>query len=120
MAAEALWIKASGWVGQACFFSRFFVQWWASERAGRSVAPEIFWWLSAGGAVLLAVYSVPRGEVVLLPGYLATLCMALELSNQTDGANAGRCRCLHRIWRSLPARWRRPRSVSACPPRAGC
>ena len=27
------------WIGQACFFVRFLVQWIASERAGESVAP---------------------------------------------------------------------------------
>ncbi|HPF15211.1 MAG TPA: lipid-A-disaccharide synthase N-terminal domain-containing protein, partial [Planctomycetota bacterium] len=37
---------ALGWLGNVGFFSRFFVQWLASERAGRSVAPQAFWWLS--------------------------------------------------------------------------
>jgi lipid-A-disaccharide synthase-like uncharacterized protein len=78
MAPDTWWVVACGWAGQACFFSRFFVQWWVSERAKRSVAPPLFWWLSALGAVLLSIYSVPRGEAVLLPGYLITLCIYLR------------------------------------------
>lgn len=46
-----------GWIGQALFFSRFLVQWLASERAGRSVAPPIFWWFSLVATVLLGLYS---------------------------------------------------------------
>ncbi|QDU66300.1 lipid-A-disaccharide synthase N-terminal domain-containing protein [Engelhardtia mirabilis] len=61
-----LWI-ALGWTGQAMFFSRFLVQWWHSERAGRSVAPISFWWLSLVGTVLVGGYTFQRGEAVLLP-----------------------------------------------------
>ena len=49
-----LWVAALGWVGQVCFSGRVLVQWIASERAGRPVAPRVFWWLSASGAVLLS------------------------------------------------------------------
>jgi lipid-A-disaccharide synthase-like uncharacterized protein len=61
-----LWI---GWLGNACFFSRFLVQWLRSERAGKSVAPRSFWWLSLAGTFLLFAYTFYRGEVVLLVGY---------------------------------------------------
>ena len=48
-----LWI-AVGFLGQALFFGRFFVQWIASERSKQSVIPRAFWYLSlAGGSVLL-------------------------------------------------------------------
>jgi lipid-A-disaccharide synthase-like uncharacterized protein len=62
-------LLAAGWTGQACFFSRFFVQWLASERARRSVVPRVFWWLSLVGALLVGTYTVWRGEVLLLAGY---------------------------------------------------
>ena len=62
--------QALGWLGNACFFSRFFVQWWASERAGRSMAPRSFWWLSLTGTAVLGVYTATRGEPVLLAGYV--------------------------------------------------
>lgn len=58
-----------GWIGNACFFSRFLVQWWRSEKAGRSVAPVAFWWLSLAGTLLLFAYTLHRGELVLLAGF---------------------------------------------------
>jgi len=58
------------WTGQGFFFSRFFIQWLASERARRSVAPAVFWWLSLAGSVLLAIKAVHDGDAVLAPGYL--------------------------------------------------
>ena len=61
---------AAGWLGQACFFTRFFVQWLESERAGRSLVPRSFWWLSLGGAVLMSAYSLGRGSTLLLVGFL--------------------------------------------------
>jgi lipid-A-disaccharide synthase-like uncharacterized protein len=69
--------EALGWLGQACFFSRFLVQWGASERAGRPVAPAIFWWLSSLGSLLMVGYTLRLGEAgsVLLPGYVANLAL---------------------------------------------
>lgn len=67
-----------GWVGNACFFSRFLVQWWASERARRSVAPRIFWWLSLSGALLRGTYSLARHEPVMLAGFSITTCIYLR------------------------------------------
>ena len=57
-----------GWLGIAAFFARFLLQWIASERAGRSLTPASFWWLSIAGSVALAAYSAWRGELVLLAG----------------------------------------------------
>ena len=71
MPAEA-WL-ALGFLGQACFFSRFLVQWLASERAGRSVVPRAFWYLSiaggaiAGGAIVLT-YAIWRRDPVFILG----------------------------------------------------
>ena len=47
-AAMDLW-KIVGIVGQVVFGMRFIVQWLVSERAGRSVIPVAFWYLSVGG-----------------------------------------------------------------------
>lgn len=58
-----------GWVGNACFFSRFFVQWWQSEKQKQSVAPPLFWWLSLLGAGTLGVYALEQQTYVLLTGY---------------------------------------------------
>ena len=50
-------LTVCGWLGQACFFTRFLLQWAASERARRSVVPRAFWWLSLAGAALMSGYA---------------------------------------------------------------
>jgi lipid-A-disaccharide synthase-like uncharacterized protein len=57
-----------GLVGQATFFSRFLVQWIASERQGRSFVPPAFWWLSLAGSMLLLAYAVHRKDPVFVLG----------------------------------------------------
>ena len=57
-----------GFAGQAFFFSRFLVQWIASERAGRSVIPMSFWYLSLGGGLVLFAYAVHLGDPVFIVG----------------------------------------------------
>ena len=59
---------AIGWVGQALFTLRVLVQWVASERAGRSVVPHSFWWMSLVGSLALLVYVVHRQDPVFLAG----------------------------------------------------
>jgi lipid-A-disaccharide synthase-like uncharacterized protein len=59
-----------GLLGQTAFFLRFLVQWVASERAGESMIPLSFWYLSLLGTVILLVYAVHRNEPVFLLGYL--------------------------------------------------
>jgi lipid-A-disaccharide synthase-like uncharacterized protein len=64
-----LWL-AFGLLGQAAFFSRFLVQWLASERAGESYVPVSFWYLSMLGSLILLVYAIHRQEPVFALGYL--------------------------------------------------
>jgi lipid-A-disaccharide synthase-like uncharacterized protein len=59
---------AVGFVGQALFFSRFLVQWIASERRGQSVVPLAFWWLSLVGGTLLLAYAIYRRDPVFILG----------------------------------------------------
>lgn len=47
-----------GWMGNAVFFSRFFVQWYATEKKGHVVIPVVFWWLSLAGSLLLLAYAI--------------------------------------------------------------
>jgi lipid-A-disaccharide synthase-like uncharacterized protein len=47
-----------GWLGNAVFFSRFFVQWYATERKRQVVVPVAFWWLSLAGSLLLLCYAL--------------------------------------------------------------
>ncbi len=81
MPAEALLAPAAvaaGWIGQTCFFSRFFLQWLASERARRSVVPRAFWWLSLAGALLMSLYALERGTTLLLFGFLVSGAIAVR------------------------------------------
>jgi lipid-A-disaccharide synthase-like uncharacterized protein len=50
--------KIIGWLGNAAFFSRFFVQWYATEKLKRVVVPATFWWLSLAGSLLLLSYAL--------------------------------------------------------------
>lgn len=59
-----------GWIGNACFFSRFLVQWALSERARRSLTPAVFWRLSLLGTTCLGLYSAQQGKYVLVVGYV--------------------------------------------------
>ena len=50
--------KIVGWLGNAVFFSRFFVQWYATEKRKQVVVPVAFWWLSLAGSLLLLSYAL--------------------------------------------------------------
>ena len=50
--------KVIGWLGNVTFFSRFLVQWYATEKRKQVVVPAAFWWLSLTGATLLFSYAL--------------------------------------------------------------
>lgn len=64
--------KAFAFFGNALFFSRFLIQWRASEIAGKPVAPQIFWWLSLGASIIFTVFMWHEGEQALMFTFLAT------------------------------------------------
>ncbi len=64
--------KAVGWLGNILFTSRFFVQWWATEKHKRVVVPDAFWWLSLGGSGCLLAYGLSRRDSVFIFAYLFT------------------------------------------------
>ncbi len=47
-----------GWTGQLVFFSRFVVQWYATEKKKQVVVPNAFWWLSIIGSLMLLLFGV--------------------------------------------------------------
>lgn len=55
-AVPGFW-QVVGIIGGAIFYGRFYVQWLASERAGRSVMPILFWYMSSIGSVLLMTFA---------------------------------------------------------------
>jgi lipid-A-disaccharide synthase-like uncharacterized protein len=65
--------KIVGWLGNLVFFSRFFVQWYATERLKRVVVPPSFWWLSLVGSGLLLAYALfYRQDSVFIFAYAFT------------------------------------------------
>ncbi|MBK1731749.1 lipid-A-disaccharide synthase N-terminal domain-containing protein [Thiococcus pfennigii] len=75
--SDMLWL-AVGFLAQVFFAARFLSQWLLSERAGRSVLPIHFWYLSVAGAVLLLAYAVHRRDPVIVAGQLASLGIYLR------------------------------------------
>ncbi len=57
-----------GIVGQGMFTCRFLVQWFASERAKKSIMPTAFWWLSLAGSTMLLTYFIIRQEPIGILG----------------------------------------------------
>src|SRR5215813_3159989 len=65
--------KVVGMIGNAIFCSRFFVQWYATEKLKRVVVPIAFWWLSLVGSLLLLSYALfYRRDSVFIFAYAFT------------------------------------------------
>lgn len=47
-----------GYLGAVLFYGRFYLQWFVSERHGKSVIPVGFWYMSGAGSILLLLYGV--------------------------------------------------------------
>ena len=64
---ELIWV-AVGLFGQLMFTMRFLLQWIASERQKKSVIPEVFWWFSISGGLILFAYACYRADPVFILG----------------------------------------------------
>ncbi|MCA8927289.1 MAG: lipid-A-disaccharide synthase N-terminal domain-containing protein [Alphaproteobacteria bacterium] len=64
---ELFWIVL-GFVAQFLFMMRFIMQWIYSERARRSIVPEVFWYFSILGGVTLLAYAIHRADPVFIAG----------------------------------------------------
>ena len=54
--SELIWMII-GLLGQLIFFSRWVVQWIATERSSQSVIPTPFWWCSLCGGLITFFYA---------------------------------------------------------------
>ncbi len=78
--------KVLGWVGNGVFFSRFIIQWIATERKGRVVVPLAFWYCSLLGSLCLLIYAIfYLQDSVVIGAYIFTwipytrnLCFAIK------------------------------------------
>lgn len=69
---ELIWLVV-GFAAQFMFAMRFIVQWIASERARRSIVPEMFWYFSVAGGAMLLLYAIYRADPVFILGQGAGL-----------------------------------------------
>lgn len=67
-----------GLAAQSVFMLRFIVQWFASEKRGRSYVPVAFWYLSLLGGLMTAVYAYIRKDPVFLLAQLLGLTIYLR------------------------------------------
>ncbi|MEL6297341.1 MAG: lipid-A-disaccharide synthase N-terminal domain-containing protein [Pseudomonadota bacterium] len=70
---------AIGIFGQAMFVSRWFVQWLASEKARRSIVPELFWYLSLFGGLMVLSYGIYSANLVLILGQFGVFIYARNI-----------------------------------------
>lgn len=68
-----------GLAAQAMFMLRFVVQWFASEKRGRSYVPVVFWYISLLGGAMLFTYASFRKDPVIMLGQ--ALGMTIYLRN---------------------------------------
>jgi len=57
-----------GFLGQALFSMRFFIQWIYSEKHKKSLIPKAFWYFSLAGGVTLFSYALLRQDPVFIAG----------------------------------------------------
>lgn len=62
-----IWLMI-GLLGQGLFASRFIIQWFRSEQAGRSVMPIAFWYCSLAGGIVLLAYAIYKRDPVFIIG----------------------------------------------------
>ena len=67
LTTETIWISI-GLLGQFLFSMRFIIQWIASEKKRQSVIPEMFWFFSISGGLVLLSYAIWRKDPVFILG----------------------------------------------------
>ena len=85
--------KVVGYAGNAAFATRFIIQWIVSERAGKSIIPVQFWYMSIVGSVILAVYAFHTGDLVVIfafaPNSLVYIRNLMLLHKEKKAKQAG-------------------------------
>lgn len=64
---EVIWLGI-GFLGQSLFFSRWLLQWVASERLAESHIPVSFWYMSLIGSVIVLAYAIHKTDPVFIVG----------------------------------------------------
>jgi lipid-A-disaccharide synthase-like uncharacterized protein len=96
------WWKVIGWSGNLIFFSRFFVQWIATEKRKQVVVPISFWWLSLIGSLLLLAYALYERSSVFIFAYAFTWVPYIRNIIIHRRQRAAQCSCPECSTRSAP------------------
>lgn len=64
---EIVWLSI-GFFGQGLFFTRWLIQWLASERSAKSRMPIAFWYMSLAGGLITLAYAIYRRDPVFIAG----------------------------------------------------
>lgn len=90
---DDMWL-AIGLAGQILFFMRFLVQWLVSEKTGKSVIPDVFWYFSLGGGLVLLTYALHKQDPVFIMGqsiglvvYVRNIMLVLRERNRVKQAS---------------------------------
>lgn len=75
---DMIWLGV-GMLGQAMFTMRWFIQWIASERARKSIVPELFWYFSFVGGLMVLAYGVYKIEPVIIVGQFGVFIYARNI-----------------------------------------
>ena len=77
-ARDVVWL-CIGIGGQILFSARWIIQWMASEKSRRSTMPEVFWYLSFLGGLLVLSYGIHKMDPVIITGQFGVLVYARNL-----------------------------------------
>ena len=71
-----LYVQSSYWTGiglfgNLLFGSRFFIQWFFSEKSKKVVVPPIFWYISFWGSLISLVYALHVDKLPIILGVAA-------------------------------------------------
>lgn len=64
------WYIVLGFIAQALFSARMFVQWIMSERSGKVVSPIIYWQLSLAASFLFFIYGWLQADFAIILGQI--------------------------------------------------
>ncbi len=72
---DLIWLSI-GLIGQSMFVMRWIIQWIASERAKRLVVPDLFWYASLVGGLMVLAYGLYKPDPVLVLGQFGVFIYA--------------------------------------------
>jgi lipid-A-disaccharide synthase-like uncharacterized protein len=75
---SVVWWALIGFVGQGLFFSRFVVQWIATEIKKTPTVPVAFWYLSLAGSAITLSYAISIGSIVFILAFCLNMLIYLR------------------------------------------